>query len=1049
MKKLILSLFVILSFAGAALAQDRTVTGTVTAKEDGLPLPGVSVRVKGTSVGTSTGANGKFTISVPASGTILQLSFIGYTTVEAPIPSNGVITASLTVDSKQQLNEVVVTAGGIESRRKEQGTASTTVKAASINATKPVNLVAGLNGKAPGLRINATSSGVNPNYRVILRGMRSLTGNNEALIVLNNVIVPNALLGNINPEDIEDIQILNGAGAAALYGSEGSNGALIITTKKGVNGVNRITVSNTTTIEQVSFYPKLQNKFGSGSTPDLQEYLAYENQQYGPAFDGSIKDFGRPLEDGSIQRIPYSANDSKNDFWKNGLTNITDFSLTSGDDNSTIYLSGRYSKVSGTTPGDDFNMANVNINGTRKIIKNLGVTYAVGYTQNRYDITTATATLYDQLLNTPAQAPLTSYKDWRNNPFANPNGYFNAYYNNPYFVADNNRELTRNDYLTGSTEVKYTPLKWLDVTYRLGITARNTTRKRFVDKFAFTDFTKEQAGGPTYKAGDINGSNEEYSYYQTRLVNDLLFSAKHTIGDFKFNATVAGQIRNDIQKDQTSRIDGLVVPGLFNLSNSTSPATANSSQYNARQQAIYGFLNIGYKDYLFLNLQGRNDWVSILAPENRSFFYPAANLSFVATEAIPALQDIQAIDFIKLRAGISKIGQVNLGQNFGAYQLDPTFGQAAGYPYNGQGGFTLNNTIVSDNLKPEITKSIEFGFDANFLNNRIATKVTYFSSKTDDQTVVTGVSSASGYSAYRVNVGETSSKGLETSLALTALRTADWEVTVGGNYTYLKNDVNSISADLERISLAAYGGAGGAGSYAVAGQAFPVILGADYNRDPQGRIIVDPITGYPSPTSEIKVLGNAQPKHILALNLSARYKSFTLSGVAEYRGGYSIYNAAGTTYDFSGSSAVSAFYNRDRFVIPNSSYLDAATGEYVANTNITVRDGGPNYWTAGSPRTDIDVNYVYSGAFWKVRELALAYDLPASLLGKTKAIKGARVSVQGRNLFLWTPNSNQYTDPEYSDGDATAGSSGNAIGLTNLGQTPPSRYFGATVSLTF
>jgi outer membrane receptor protein involved in Fe transport len=540
------------------------------------------------------------------------------------------------------------------------------------------------------------------------------------------------------------------------------------------------------------------------------------------------------------------------------------------------------------------------------------------------------------------------------------------------------------------------------------------------------------------------GSNQDYSYYQTRINSDFLIGMRQNIKDFSFKLTLGASIRNDIQKDLTATVNGLVVPGLFNLSNSTNVPTATSNYYNAHQQGIYGDFTAGYKDYLFLHVTGRNDWVSILSPDNRSFFYPAADVSFVLTDAFKELKDIRGIDFIKLRGGVSKVGQVNLGTNFGAYQLLPTFGQGSGYPYNGQGGLTLSNSLVSPNLTPEITKGWETGFDANFFNNRVVSKFTYFSTRTNAQTVRTGVSTASGFNQYLTNVGLTSSKGIEAALSVTPFKTADWDITVGANYAHTNNRVESISADVQRINLASY--TSGTGSYAVAGEAFPVILGHDYKRDPQGRIIVDAITGYPTAADEVSVLGNAQPKDILAVNLSIKYKGLRFSALAEYRGGYSIYNASAGTLDFSGSSYNSGFYNRDRFVIPNSVYLDAATNTYVPNTNITVRDGGTGYWT-DDPRSSMDINYVYSGAFWKIREASLAYDLPKSLLGKTKAIKAVTISVQGRNLFLFAPKSNVYTDPEYSDGDGS--SSGNAIGLTNLGQTPPSRYFGGTISVTF
>jgi TonB-linked SusC/RagA family outer membrane protein len=1039
MKKLILSLFIFLCVAASAIAQERTVTGTVTAREDNLPIPGVSVRVKEVpGVGTQTSSDGKFTLRVPANAKTLVFSYIGYTSLESTITNN--MRVALTADATS-LNEVVVTGAGLTTRRKELGAAQTTLNNAALTQAKPTNVASGLTGKVAGLNIQGVGGGVNPNYRVVLRGMRSLTGNNEALIVVDNVIVPNSILSNLNPDDIADLTVLNGASSAALYGSAASNGALIITTKRGKQGGGLdIKVAHTTTLEQVAFFPKLQKEFGSGSDNDLQLYLAYENQQYGPRFDGVVRPIGRPLQDGSIQEVPYSYTNGKNDFWDKGVTNMTDFSVASSGDKSSVYASAQYLDASGTTPGDKYNRSTVRLGGTRAVSDKVDVNYSTYYAQNRYDITTQTSNIFNYLLNAPSQANLTDYSDWRNNPFANPNGYYNAYYNNPYFMADNYRQNTRNDYFIGNLEMKYKPKEWLDFTGRVGITTQNASSKTFSDMFLYSDYTKSISGSSEYKNQDILGAVSDNFNYNTSITSDFIAHAQKTVEDFKFNLTVLGQLRQDQYKTLTGSVNGLVVPGTFNLSNSTNPPTSTESNRLNRSYGLSGKLDIGYKDYLFLTATGRNDWVSILAPENRSFFYPSVSLSFVPSDAIEAIKDIEQIDFLKLRASWSKVGNVNVGP----YALVPTFSQGAGYPYNSQGGLTVSNNLISPNLQPEFTKQYEFGLETSLFKSRISGKITYYNSKTENQTIVTGVSNATGYSGFLVNTGRTSSKGIEADLSLVPIKSKDWEVAVAGTYALYDNQVDEIGSGLTQLTLGAYGGA--VGSYAVEGQPFPVLMGTTHVRDDQGRIIVDPITGYPSATSNLSILGQAQQKHSIGINLNVKYKAFTLYGSAEYRTGNVIYNNGGSTFDFSGAGINTVAYNRDRFVIPNSSYLDAATGQYVPNTNITVRDGGPGYWTIAGPRTGIDENYITSAAFWKIREISLGYDLPAKFLAKSKVVKAARFSVQGRNLFLFLPNSNVYTDPEYSDGNSS--SSGNAIGLTSLGQTPPSRFFGATLSVT-
>jgi len=1026
-------------------AQDKTVKGRITSAEDGSGLPGVNVVLKGTTNGTVTDVNGNYTITVPSAQSVLVFSFIGLKSQEHVVGERSTVDVPMSQDLTE-LSEVVVTAGGLETTRKAQGYNTTVLKTDILTTAKPVNVIAGLNGKVAGLQISSTGGGVNPNFRMVLRGQRSLTGNNQALVVLDNVIVPTAILSNLNPDDIESVNVLNGAGAAALYGSEASNGALILTTKKGKKGGGMtVKVSNTVTIEQVAFYPKLQNTFGSGSAIDKQVYLEYENQQYGDAFDGSIRPIGRPLENGDQQYVKYSATDDKKKFWEKGLTNITDFAVSSGNEKSTFYLSGQYANVTGTTPGDKYKRASARFSGTTELSKQLHVSYNAQYSQNRYDVTTETANIYDNLLNTPAQIPLTSYKDWRNNEFANPNGYYNDYYRNPYFAADNWREAPRNDYFVASSELKYAPLSWLEFTGRVGLSTRNTSNHKTIGKFTFSDYTKS-VSKTSAKSDVAGGVTDEFSYL-TRINSDFLVSAKKDINDFSFGAVAMFSLRQDQSKATSTSVNGLVVPGLENIGNGSASPTSSDESYLARQVGLSGVIDASYKDYLFLKLTGRNDWVSTLAKANRAFFYPAVNLSFVPSEAIAALDDIQAMDFLKVRGGWSKVGQVNLpgwSTNLNAYQLQSTFSQQRGYPYSSGGGFSLDDRLVANSLKPEMTTQWEAGFDANFFGDRIESSLTYYDSHTKDQTVSTGISSASGYSSYLVNTGETASKGWEAVLHVTPIKYEDFDIRVGGNYTYLDNKVVSISSDLDRLSLASY--TSGAGSYAVKGLPFPVIMGTTYKRDPEGRVIVDRTTGYPSVTTDISVLGNAQAKHRLGLDIAVRYKNFRLTALAEYRGGYKIYNSGGSTLDFSGSSIRTVMYNRERFVFPNSSYEDPEhPGEYIANTNITVRDGGAGFWTTNTYNTGVHEVYTTSGEFWKLREVSLTYTLPAALLAKTKFIKGASVSVQGRNLFVWLPPSNIYTDPEYSD----AGNDSNGIGLTGLGQTPPSRFYGATVSLTF
>jgi TonB-linked SusC/RagA family outer membrane protein len=1036
MKKLVQSLFLLLFVASVAFAQDRTVTGTVKAKEDGLPLPGVSVKVKGTNLGIQSDANGKYSLKVPSGSNTIIFSFIGFLNLESTIPTTNVLNVSLASDNKI-LNEVVVTAGGLEVSKRELGNASTSISAATLTQAKPFNVASGLTGKVAGLQVNAVSSGVNPNVRLVLRGNRSLLGNNQALVVLDNVIVPNSILGNLNPEDIENIQVLNGAGAAALYGSEASNGALIITTKKGKVGPAVIKLSNTTNVESVSYLPKLQKSFGSGTgNDDVPSYTPFENQQYGPAFDGSLRQIGRPLSDGSIQTVPYAASTAKDDFWENGINNQTDFSISSADVNSSYYISGQYFDQVSTVPGDKYNRFSLRLNGTRDLGNKVDLSFTANYVQNRYDLSTATGTAFNDLLQSPSQIPVTNYKNWRTDKFANPNGYYNDYYDNPYFTLDNNRQNVRNDYLTGNTQLRYSPAKWVTLTGRVGISTRNNSGKNYQGVFNFTDYTRSVSSSKT----DINGAIGDSAGYSTQLLTDLFAEFKKDINkDLKLKFLTGYQGRNNNSKSVSISANGLAIPGLYNISNILANPNAGEGSATTRQYGVYGKFTANYKSYLYLTVQGRNDWVSVLAVDNQSFFYPAADVSFVASDALGFLKKSKVIDELKLRGGVSKVGNVNIG----AYSLVPTFGQGAGYPYNSVPGFGLSSRIVSNNLKPEITTGFETGFDLSLFDGKITTNATYYQTTTDDQTVPIQISSATGFSSFLTNTGTVSNKGLETAIRVTPIRKKDLEVSVGANYTRNVNNVESISNSLPQINLF-----GNAASRVIAqeGKPFPYLQATNYQKDPQGRIIVDRLTGYPTVSTDFLDVGQTDPTDRLGLDASVRWKQFSFATVFEYRTGNFIYNSVATGYDFSGAGIRTISFNRERFVVPNSSYLDPTNaGSYIANNSVTVRNGGTEFWTDGPHNTAVGSNYIHSAAFWKLRELSLSYTVPTKFLGGTKFVKGATLALQGRNLFQWVPNSNIYSDPEFS----AAGADSNAIGITTLGQTPPSRYYGATVSFTF
>jgi hypothetical protein len=659
--------------------------------------------------------------------------------------------------------------------------------------------------------------------------------------------------------------------------------------------------------------------------------------------------------------------------------------------------------------------------------------------------------MYTNMLNMPSNVDITQFKDWKNDKFANPNGFYNPWYLNPYFTADNYRQVDKNTFVTGNLQLKYTPIPGLDLIAREGITARYFTQKNTTGAFKYTNYAKNTDQS---SKTDIPAQVTETANQSIQLVTDLLAQYNKNFGDVNLNVVAGTQIIQNTARLMNTGIGGLIVNNLYNLSNGTGNPSYNEADYQTRLIGAYGKITGGYRDMLFVTVTGRNDVDSRLNKNNRSFFYPSAEASFVASEAFQGITDGGIISYLKVRGGISKTGQVNLGNinntfagsfsDLGAYYTLPTFGSNVsyqsfnGFPYGSLAGYSLDNKLVSKDLKPEFTHQYEIGADMNFWNDRVESQVTYFNSRTDNQTITTALSNSTGFNSLLTNIGETSSKGVELTAHVTAVKTPNLTVRVGGNYTYTKNMVESISDLLPLLSLQT---SGNAVSAAVAGQSFPVIMGLDYQRDPDGHVIVDRNSGVPFSTSSNVILGNATPRDRLGTDAVVQYKNLRFSVLFEYRGGYKVFNGIGPEMDWSGTGYRTAQYNRESFIFPNSVYKDE-NGAYVENTSISIANGNGNngFWSDGINRNTTS-NYVTSGNFIKLREIALTYDFPKQMLGKV--FKGASIGVQGRNLFLWMAKDNYYTDPEYSSGGAT----GNGTGLNDIGQTPPTRYYGATLSV--
>ncbi|MBC7746349.1 MAG: SusC/RagA family TonB-linked outer membrane protein [Flavobacterium sp.] len=1059
MKKLLQSLFLLLFVASQAMAQERTVTGKVTDREDRLPLPGVTVVISGSTTGTQTNVDGNYSLTVP-SGSSLTFTYIGYASQTLAIPANNVLNVSLASDTRQ-LGEVVITGAlGIKRQSKELGYAAKNVTAKELTQANVTNIANGLTAKVSGLQVNTTNNGVDPSTRIILRGNRSINNNNGALIVLDGVPVPSGTLNALNPNDIQDVNVLKGASAAALYGSEASNGALVITTKRGTgDGKPVIKYSNAFQAQTVAYFPDFQNRFGlyggeGGSDQDpltgFSRYVPYENQNYGPAFNGEMVPLGAPLENGEQLMVPYAAlsKDPRKSFFNTGLTEQNDFSFQQGDADNSFFLSYQNVYTEGVVERDRNKRNALRVSAARKfgIFK---ADFSLGYTNNdvsTYGTSFDGSQLFTNVIQTAANIDLDQFRD-PEGKYGNPSDFYSAYHVNPWWQIDNSRVSQKRDVLLGNVNLNLKPTDWFDVTYRLsnnyGVYQRRDQKKQVnFTQYAIDDPLGAGNVPSGYPSGGINGQVNDYTQFgdggtgYSRFQQDLLLNFNKTFfTNFKTNLLLGSTLWQQKYKYVSAGSNNLLIPEYYNINAIGGTVNANQGEAVIRQLGVYGSINIGYKGFAFLEVTGRNDIDTRLSKANRSFFYPSAKVSFVPTEAFESLKGNRILTFSKIRAAYSKVGQVGVDP----YSINNTFFVPGGFPYGATGGLLQSNQLNNPTLAPEQVKELEFGTELGFLDSRINFEATYYKQNATNQTLGVQLSPSTGYTSAVINAGEIENRGWEFDLRLNALQKSKNIIglDIGGNLGIYNSEVVSLIpgvADQFQISGAS------SNIFAIVGQPYPVIKGTDLLRDPQGNVIVNALTGEPIVNPTQKNFGRSTPKYILGLNTAISYKFITLSAVGEYRGGSKIFNSIGSTLNFGGISSTSALAGRQRFIFPNS-VIETAPGVFTPNTSVSIRDGNYRFWQS-SAYNRVNSPFISSAAFWKVREVNLNFDL-SQFVRNNRYIKGMSFALTGRNLLLFKPKNNPWADPEYNLDNS------NAVGQTSAVQTPPTRLFGANLQLTF
>jgi TonB-linked SusC/RagA family outer membrane protein len=1061
MRKLYLCFLALTLISVQALSQTIAVTGRVT-DGSGNSISYASVKFKNSKTGSVADSAGKFVIHA-SKGSVLTVSATGFTEKDVIVGDENKISVVLSPGSSELTNVVVTTALGIQRQAKELGYASTTISNKTLTQAKSVNIQQALNGKVSGLNISTVNSGVFENAKINIRGIRSLTGNNQPMLVVDGAPTPLEYLSSIPPDDVQNLTVLKSAASAAIYGPDAVNGVIIITTKRG--GKNpTVTLSSTLQATKVSFFPKLQKEFGQGAGEVTDRfgnlgYVPYENQQYGPAFDGTTQPLGIPLEDGSIQMVPYSADhyQDKIKFWNTGLT-FQNAASIAGED---FYVSIEDARIKGLIPDDENHRTSVRFNGGKKYGK-FSVNYGLNYILQNYNVVNeagfqdALPGAYDGglfflVMQVANNVPLLSYKDWQNYKFAQYSNYYNEFAVNPYWLIGNIRQDGRQDNFIGNIDLNYQLFPWMKATVRLGSdlsfqNATNTNAPVVVTDWAI-NVAKRNPTQYSNRPGEVKTDQNSSSRFNA----DYFLSGEHGIAkDFSLKYIVGGTARQNRAKDVAVGGNNLVVPYLYNVavrSGDASVPVYPTGNYDIlyRLYSVYGNVGLSYKQWAFVEFAGRNDWDSRLLQQNRSFFYPAANVSVILSDAIPAIKNSGFISYAKVRGAISKSGNVNLNP----YSLNATYSQPIGFPYGNNVGFTANQTIPSPDLKPEFVNTKELGLELGLLKNRVNFEATYFNQNNTNQILQVSQSSTTGYTLGLANAADFKNYGVEMDLGLSpVINIGKGRIDLKINATYNNNKVTHTLNDAPVV----IGGTAGfiqnstssptVNNIAVVGlPAFAFQL-TDYARDSStGKVIVDPVTGFPSQAGSLVIKGRSLPLWLVGVTPSFTLGNFSLSMTWDYKGGYDFYSGLGSDEDFAGISARSAEYGRQRFVFPNSVYWDGS--KYVPNTAIQVQDGNYNFWSQAI-NTAIATNYYASAAAWRLRELNISYTLPSRWLGNGKTIKRLTVAAVGKNLFLFVPKSNQWGDPEFN-----YSTTGNTFGLASSFQSPASRLFGGSITVQF
>lgn len=1077
MKRPLLLFVLLISVCMSAFAQTHNVTGKVL-DETGQGYPGAGILVKGTAVGTVTDVDGNFNLDIPdGKKNKLIVQALGYVAITVSDTGQSEFIIRLTRTSTT-LEGAVVTALGIKREKREVGYNSTTVGADDLTAGNNTSALSSLQGKVAGANITSSTGGPGGSTRVILRGEKSILKNNNALIVIDGVITNNydrttsnvltqTDFGNsandLDPDEIESISVLPGAAAAALYGSAGSNGALMITTKKGKrhagesgNSKVDITYKATYTQSDILKYAEQQHQFGQGNLYGGIYDDRRENFSWGAQFDNKLRPWGQII-DGKQLVKPYSDQPNNiKDFFNRGQALNNFVSLSGGSDKTTYYLSLNALNSNGVTPNTFYNKYSVRFNASTQLSNNFYSTINVNYL-NSYSRAEsggqAAGSVLDNLYQSARDIPISELKDLSNKYYSQQYidtagieryGYYGAYAKNPYWVAQNYDNRNKTDRIIGDFVVGFKKGEF-NVSNRLGIDGSNDRSFYKVPNLNAKPADESGLYDPISNSYLSSGGYSQSNNTYFTLNNDLMVNFTHDFDkDFGVNA-LAGDNISMVQSEGLSGVidpgtNGLVIPNFYNFTNNNGPVTTSNFINRRREHSLYADVKFNFQRELFLEVTARNTWSSTLVFSNNSYFYPGANLSWVFTERLNGTKfKKNVMNYGKFRFGAAGVGAggipyANQPAGYTQSAISSAFGSVIP-PFNNQPAYQIQSTFGTSDLKPERTREYEIGVDLSFLNDRISGSFTYYNSLTLDLITQAPLAASTGFLSYYTNVGDISNKGIEATLRGTPIQTKwglKWELF--GTYTRNKNNVESLNKGLENVTLGGYSGLA-----IVAAVGHP--LGTFYGNDIQywnGHAVVND-KGLPVATTKPVYKGSYQPKWVASWGTDLSWKGLKLHVVFVTKQGGLVYNRTKSIMDFTGVSQETTVNGRNPYVWNNSVYQVGTTNNYLKNTT---KFSPYDYYT--NVENNVPMQNLVNASFVRLQEAAITYRIPTKYYAKRTPFGGLEAGLFGTNLLLWTAKSNQYNDPE----ETSAGATSNGQGF-NYSARPSLRNYGIYIKATF